>query len=214
MSLLDEDTDVPGIILCEWLNNNYRSLPDDILSLTDTFFSQLLAKVITSKNISKEALIMVTETFRLYLIAVPDNLPLDNAAILLEQRWLAPTATVFEQLYQALFGEGDRLTPLLYALVCARPALMHANYELVLYADDEFDRSLARLMLNVGKFPDEYCVSILNWLWVNEPVLLSDGPLLSPQTLDRHSTKLTDDRQKQALLIQCLKDGRPSLGQC
>lgn len=208
MVLLDQDAKVPGDIICEWLNNNYRSLPDEAHSLTETLFPQLLVKVVTSENISKEALIRVTEAFSLSLIAVPDDLPLNNAAILIEQKWLAPTATVFEQLYRALYEEGDRLTPLLYALVCARPSLLDVNYELILFVDEEFDRSLARLLLNGGKIPDEYCISILNWLWEKDESLLSDSPLVSLETLTRLSTKLSDDRQKQALLIQCLEDGR------
>ncbi|MEJ5074351.1 pcar [Enterobacter ludwigii] len=210
MALLAEDAEVDSKVLCEWLNHNYRSLPDDILSLTETLFSKLLAKVITSENISKEALIRVTEALKLSLIAVPDNLPLNNAAVLVVQKWLAPTSTVFKQLYQALYKEGDKLTPLLYSLICARPELLSENYELVLFADEEFDRGITRLILNGSQFADDIFISILNWLWEKEEVLLSDGPLLSLQTLDRLSTKLTDDRQKQALLIQCLKDGRPS----
>lgn len=208
MALLDEDAKVPGDIICEWLNINYAVLPNETLLLTEAQFSQLLIKVVSSEYVSKESLIRVTEAFRLSLIAIPDNLPLNNAAILIEQKWLAPTTTVFEQLYQALNEEGDRLTPLLYALVCARPALLDANYELILYADDEFDRSLARLLLNGGQIADEVCISILNWLWEKDETLLSDGPLVSLQTLTRLSTKLSDDRQKQALLIQCLEDGR------
>lgn len=47
---------------------------------------------------------------------------------------------------------------------------------------------------------------ILNWLWEKDEALLSEAPLLSQQALIRFSTKITDDRQKQALLMQCLKN--------
>ncbi|EOX8918469.1 hypothetical protein ACPW54_004964 [Escherichia coli] len=69
---------------------------------------------------------------------------------------------------------------------------------------------ITRLVLNGGQFDDDICISILNWLWEKEEALHSEGPLLSQQTLIRFSAKLTDDRQKQALLIQSLKDGRAS----
>jgi hypothetical protein len=108
---------------------------------------------------------VVTQTFRLSLIQLPDNLLINNAAVLMEQKWLAPTSTVFEQLYQALHEDGDKLTPLLYALICARPVLLSENYELVLFADEEFDRDITRLILNGDKIADEVCISILNWLW-------------------------------------------------
>ena len=209
-SLLDENTDVDSNVLCEWLNSNYALLPAETIPLTEELFSQLLIKVVTSSHISKEALVVLTRTFRLSLINVPDNLPLNNAAVLIEQKWLAPTSTVFEQLYKALHEEGDRLTPLLYALICARPELLSEHYELILFADKEFDRDITRLILNGGQFDDDICINILNWLWEKEEALLSEGPLLSQQTLIRFSAKLTDDRQKQALLIQSLKDGRAS----
>jgi hypothetical protein len=101
-------------------------------------------------------------------------------------------------------------TSLLYALISARPELLSENYELVLYADERFDRSLARLLLNGDKIADEVFISILNWLWEKDEDQLSEGSLLSQQALTRFSGKLTNDRQKQALLIQCLKDGRAS----
>jgi len=65
--------------------------------------------------------------------------------------------------------------------------------------------------LNGGLFADDICISILNWLWEKDEVLLSEAPLLSQQALLRFSAKLTNDQQKQALLIQSLKDGRASL---
>lgn len=210
MSLLNEDANVDGNVLCEWFNVNYGSLSNEILPLTDELLSQLLIKVVTSPHISKDALVVITRSFRLYLINVPKNLPLNNATVLVENNWMAPTSTVFEQLYQALYKEGDKLTPLLYALICARPELLSENYELILFADDEFDRGITRLILNGGKFADEVCISIMNWLWEKDEALFSEGPLLSQQTLTIFSTKLTNDRQKQALLIQCLKDDRAS----
>ncbi|WP_226905701.1 YobI family P-loop NTPase [Serratia marcescens] len=206
--LLDEDASVAADTFCEWLNINYALLPNEILPLTEVQLSQLLIKVVSSENISKDALVMVTKTFRLSLIKLPDSLPLNNAAVLVDQKWLAPTASVFEQLYQAFYEEGDGLTPLLYDLICIRPALLNGNYELVLFADEEFNQRITWLLLNGGKISDELCISILNWLWDKDEALFSDGPLLSLQTLTRLSVKLTSDRQKHALLIQCLKDGR------
>lgn len=212
LSLLDDDANVSDAILCEWLNINHRELNTSLVSLSAPVFSQLMNKVISSKHISKEALLSVTEALRINLVTVPEGIPLNNAAVLIGQQWLAPTATVFEQLYQELHQEGEALAPLLYNLICIRPALLNGNYDLVLYADKQFDRGITRLILNGGKIADEVCISILNWLWEKEEALLSDVPLLSLQTLTRLSTKLTDDRQKQALLIQCLKDGRSSQG--
>ncbi|HFK6799322.1 TPA: pcar, partial [Escherichia coli] len=101
---------------------------------------------------------------------------------------------------------GDKLTSLLYALICARPVLLSDNYELVLFSDDQFDLGITRLILNGDKIADEVCISILNWLWEKDEALLSEAPLLSQQALIRFSTKITDDRQKQALLMQCLKN--------
>lgn len=210
ISLLNEDASLAGETFCEWLNINYYLLPNNTLPLTDVQFSQLLIKAVTSPYINKESLVVITRTFRLTLINVPDNLPLNNAAVLIKQKWLAPTSTVFEQLYQALYEEGDKLTPLLYALICARPALLSENYELVLFADEEFDRDITRLILNGDNIADEVCISILNWLWGKDEALLSEAPLLSQQALSRFSTKITDDRQKQILLMQCLKNDRVS----
>ncbi|WP_217480843.1 YobI family P-loop NTPase [Enterobacter chuandaensis] len=210
MSLLDESADVDSNVLCEWLNSNYDLLPAETLPLTEELFSQLLIKAVTSPHIIKEALVVITSAFRISLINVPENLPLNNAAVLIEQKWLAPTSNVFEQLYKTLYGEGDKLTPLLYALICARPELLSENYELVLFADDEFDREITRLILNGGQFADDICISILNWLWEKDEALLSEAQLLSQQALIRFSAKLTDDRQKQVMLIQSLKDGSAS----
>ncbi|MCO5784235.1 pcar [Citrobacter meridianamericanus] len=210
LCLLDNGVSVAGDTFCEWLNIHYSLLPDETLPLTDVQLSQLLIKTVSSEIISKEALAVITQTFRLSLIQVPDNLLINNAAVLMEQKWLAPTAGVFEQLYQGLYEEGERLTPLLYALICIRPALLNGNYELILYADNEFDRRIARLILNGGKISDEVCISILNWLWEKDEPLISDGPLLSQQALVRLSGKLIDDRVKQALLMQCLKEARVS----
>ncbi|AJI95896.1 pcar domain protein [Yersinia ruckeri] len=105
---------------------------------------------------------------------------------------------------------GPRLTPLLYGLICIRPALLNGNYPLVLYANGEFDRGLTQLILNGDNISDEHCISILNWLWKKDEALLSDWSLLSQQTLARLSKKLNHDRQKQVLLMQCLKDGGAS----
>lgn len=210
MSLLGENADVDSNVLCEWLNSNYDLLPAETLPLTEELFSQLLIKVVTSSQLSKEALVVLVRTFRLSLTHVPEHLPLNNATVLIGQKWLAPTSTVFEQLYKALHEEGDRLTPLLYALIYARPELLSENYELVLFADDEFDREITRLILNGGQFADDICISILNWLWKKDEALLSEGTLLSQEALVRFSARLTNDRQKQALLLQYLKDGRSS----
>ncbi|MFP1592842.1 hypothetical protein ACLB1M_33810 [Escherichia coli] len=65
---------------------------------------------------------------------------------------------------------------------------------------------ITSLILNGDKIADEVCISILNWLWEKDEALLSEAPLLSQQALIRFSTKITDDRQKQALLMQCLKN--------
>ncbi|HFU8379600.1 TPA: pcar, partial [Escherichia coli] len=97
ISLLSEDASLAGDTFCKWLNINYSLLPNDSLPLTDVQFSQLLIKAVTSPHISKEALIAITMAFRITLINVPENLPLNNAAVLIKQKWLAPTSTVFEQ---------------------------------------------------------------------------------------------------------------------
>ncbi|MBY7256610.1 pcar [Escherichia coli] len=210
ITLLSEDASLSGDTFCEWLNINYSLLPNDTLPLSDVQFSQLLIKAVTSPHISKEALVVITMTFRITLINVPENIPLNNAEVLIKQKWLAPTSTVFEQLYQVLYEEGDKLTPLLYALICARPALLSANYEFVLFSDGQFDQGITRLILNGNKIADEVCISILNWLWEKDECLLSEAPLLSQQALIRFSSKITDDRQKQALMMQCLKNDRGS----
>lgn len=210
MFLLDENADVDSNVLCEWLNSNHALLPAETLPLTEELFSQLLIKAIISPHIDKEALAVITKTFRIVLLNVPENIPLNNAAVLIEQQWLAPTITVFEQLYKALHEEGDRLTPLLYALLCARPELLIENYEFIFFADEEFDRDITHLILNGGQFSDDICISILNWLWEKDEALFSEAPLLSQQALIRFAAKLTDDQQKQALLIQSLKYGMAS----
>lgn len=208
--LLDNGVSVAGDTFCEWLNIHYSLLPDETLPLTDVQLSQLLIKTVSSAIISKEALIVVTQTFRLSLIQLPDNLLINNAAVLMEQKWLAPTSTVFEQLYQALHEEGDKLTPLLYALICTRPEFLSEDYELVLFADNKFDQKITGLILNGGKFTDDVCIDVLYWLWKKDEALLSERTLLMQQTLARLSSKITDDRLKQALLVQCLKDGMTS----
>ncbi|HGS7288977.1 pcar [Klebsiella pneumoniae] len=208
--LLDKAVDLGKDVLCEWLNVNYSSLSGENISLTEECFTQLIFNVVTSSNISKEALVVVTSSFSLSLITVPDNLPFNNAAVLIEEKWLAPTITVFEQLYQALHEEGDKLTPLLYALICTRPELLSEDYELVLFADNKFDQDITGLILNGGKFTDDVCIDVLYWLWKKDEALLSEGTLLRQQTLTRLSSEITDDRLKQALLIQCLKDGMTS----
>ncbi|MFM1284666.1 YobI family P-loop NTPase [Yersinia enterocolitica] len=210
ISLLSGDASLAGDTFCEWLNTNYSLLPNETLPLTKDQFSQLLTKLVSSENISKDALVVVTRTFRLSLIKLPDNLPFDTATVLVDQKWLAPTASVFEELYQAFYEVGERLTSLLYDLICIRPALLYGNYELILYADEKFDRDITRLILNGGFISDEYCISILDWLWKRDEAQLSDCPLLNQQTLMRLSGELNNDRLKQALLMQCLKDGRTS----
>lgn len=206
IALLDEGADVPADILCGWLNKNSNTLNGDLLSLSASVFSQLLVSVVSSEHISKEALAVITRTFWLSLIVIPENLPLNNVEILVAQRWLAPTAAVFEQLYQAFYQDGERLTQLLYSLVCTRPALLRENYDLVLYIEKDFDRDLAVLLLNGEKISDADCISTLNWLWERDEALFSAGPLVSLQTLAKLSAGLTNERQKQALLIQCLKN--------
>lgn len=208
--ILDKAADVDGDVLCKWLNANYSSFSGENVSLTEECFTQLIVNIITSSNISKEALVVITRSFSLSLITVPHNLPLNNAAVLIEQKWLAPTGPVFEQLYQALHEEGGKLTPLLYALICTRPELLSEDYELVLFVDNKFDQGITGLILNGGKFADDVCIGVLNWLWKKDEALLSEGALLRYQTLTRLSSKITDDRLKQALLIQCLKDGMTS----
>lgn len=46
--------------------------------------------------------------------------PLNNAAILVDQKWLAPTASVSEQLYRTLYEVDEQLTQLLYRLIPSR----------------------------------------------------------------------------------------------
>ncbi|MDP1063093.1 pcar, partial [Klebsiella pneumoniae] len=94
LSLLDKAADVGKDVLCEWLNANYRSFSGENISLTEECFKQLIVNVVTSSSISKEALVVVTRSFSLSLITVPENLPLNNAAVLIEEKWLAPTSTV------------------------------------------------------------------------------------------------------------------------
>jgi hypothetical protein len=55
------------------------------LPLTDVQLSQLLIKTVSSAIISKAAFVVVTQTFRLSLIQLPDNLLINNAAVLMEQ---------------------------------------------------------------------------------------------------------------------------------
>lgn len=207
---LNEDASLVGTTFCEWFNTNYSLLPNETLPLTKEQLSQLLTNLVSSESISKDALVVITRTFRLSLIRLPDNLPFDTATVLVDQKWLAPTASVFEELYQAFYDVGERLTSLLYDIICIRPALLNGNYELILYADEEFDRDITRLILNDGFISDEYCISILDWLWERDETQLCDFPLLNQKTLMRLSGKLNNDQLKQALLMQCLKDGKTS----
>lgn len=207
ISALDEFSDVSEDILCAWLNKFSASLPEEPISLTNALFSQLVMKVISSGNISTEALVTMTKTFKCILIDVPKNIPLKNAEILINRKWLASTPAVFEQLNQALYEEKQQLTPLLYALICARPVWLDDNLELVLYEEDEFDRALAGMLLNEGNLLDEQCVTILNWLWQKELSLFSDDALITLSVLSNISVQLINDRLRHALLMQCLKAG-------
>lgn len=56
------------------------------MPLTEKLCSQLLIKSVTSPHISKEALVVISRTFRVSLVNVPDNLPMNNATILVEKK--------------------------------------------------------------------------------------------------------------------------------
>lgn len=205
--LLESEEEVSSGVLCKWFNKGYSALEDEVHSLSLMLFGRLMDKLVVSEVITSEALTSIVEKINAVLINVPDNIPLRNAELLVSHKWLAPTPTVFEELYEVFYDEGNKLHSLLHELVRLRPALLGQNHELILYSDGKFNRELALLIFNDKQIPADYRVGALKWLWERDKEIFNTGPLIELQECGELTLLLSNDDLKLALLVQCLKVG-------
>lgn len=197
--------------LAEWFARNYHNFSlDGKSSYSLEFFDALTEKLVIWPAIGNEALNTLLTRLEVYYISLPEGIPLKNAKLLLKQKRLAPTLTVFEEVYQAFISSGETLTPLLADLVLQRPTLLETDPELILIKDGKFDRPLATILLTSKAIPEDVRINSLNWLWGYDPDLFKGPQFISSDDFSQLAPKLTNDVLRRELLIQCLDGGKLS----
>ena len=205
--LLNESIDIdPWFAM--WFENNHHNF-EDILISADSYelFEQIMQRLFCSGTLSESARHKILISAQICFMELPLNTPFECAALLINQNRLAPSAHVFQQLYEKFQEEGDGLTALLANIVTQHPALLEAETEFVLINDDEFDRPLATLLLTDGKISPQVCMHALNWLWNYDSELFAGSLFFAPAMLPQLAPGLVDDDMRRALLVQSLKAG-------
>ncbi|MBN3052239.1 pcar [Pectobacterium brasiliense] len=192
-----------------WFDRNY----DKIIDIPTAFssfevFRRLMYKIYQSKALTSDSpRRKILSSIQLTILSLPDGLTIDEAALLVEYGKLAPTAYVYQQLYQAFHTERENIYPLLADLVLQRPGLLENEPDLILINDGEFDYTLAKLLLTRKTMPASILLSTLNWLWSYDSKLF-DGPVfIASSMLPQLAPRLTDEKTLRAILVQCLKAG-------
>ncbi|WP_261641056.1 pcar [Erwinia mallotivora] len=192
----------------EWFERNHCSFVGKEIS-TDSFspINMLMQRVYNSEEISDDSRKKILTNLNCTLLFLPENITLEQAALLIEYRRLAPTSGVFEKVYQVFHTENERLTPLLENLILENFSLLRTEPELVMMKDDQFDRSLAERLFSKDRLPEDICTSVLNWMWNFKPSLFSEPLFIAPRLLAKLASGFQDNRMRHAILAQCLKDG-------
>lgn len=170
-------------------------------------YSELIHKIYTSGALNEAARRTILSAIELTLLSLPENLTVDEAALLIEYRRLAPVRIVYQQIYTAFHEEGNHVIPLLAGLVLQRPALLETDPEFILINNGAFSPALAMQLLTSNGLPDSLLTSTLEWLWEYDAEIF-DGPLfINASTLLQLLTFHRNESILRALLVQLLKAG-------
>lgn len=201
------DNVVSNNILAKWFEENHAVFDDTELSF-DSFLviDKLIKNLFNSAELSDGARRKILLNLHLMFLFLPDNLTLGQATLLIENRRLAPSAEVFEQLYKMFNEEGDLLTPLLSNLVLQNHSLLQTDPQLVLIKDGEFYLSLAEQLLTDEYIPESIRISALNWLWGFDPALFSQLTFISSQAFIRLAAGLMNNNMRHAVLVHYLNE--------
>jgi len=191
-----------------WFDINHSKIID-IPSALSSFdvYSELIHKIYSSGALNEAARRTILSAIELTLLSLPENLTVDEAALLIEYRRLAPLRSVYQQIYTAFHEEGNHVVPLLAGLVLQRPALLEKDPEFILINNGAFSPVLAMQLLTSNGLPDSLLTSTLEWLWEYDPEIF-DGPLfINASTLLQLLTLHKNESILRALLVQLLKAG-------
>lgn len=191
-----------------WFDINHSKI-NDIPSALSSFelYSKLIHKIYASGALNEAARRTILSAIELTLLSLPDNLTVDEAALLVEHRRLAPVRSVYQQIYTAFHEEGIHAVPLLAGLVLQRPALLEKEPEFILINNGAFSPVLTIQLLTSNGLPDSILTSTLQWLWKYDAEIF-DGPLfINASTLLQLLTLRRNESMLRALLVQLLRAG-------
>jgi len=194
--------------LALWFDKNHDKLSDIPTALSSSdIYLKLINNLYSSGALSDAARKQILSAIQLTLLSLPENLTVDQAALMVKYGRLAPVRSVYQQLFTAFYEEGDTAVTLLAGLVLQHPKLLEEEPDFILINDGEFDYTLARHLLTSKDLPGSVLTSTLQWLW-GYNVELFDGPLfINSSTLLRLLTLFRDENILRALLVQSLTAG-------
>lgn len=194
--------------LAKWFDNNHDKITDVPAALSSLdIYGVLIDIIYRSRELHDEARRKILSDIQLTLLDVPANLTVNQAALLVEYRRLAPVRNVYLQLYTTYSGKDISIVPLLAGLVLQRPEILEEDPELILFNNDDFDTILARQLLTSKDLPDHILTSTLQWLWGYDQELFEAILFIDSFTLTRLLTLSRDQNLLRALLVQSLKAG-------
>ena len=205
--LLQQD-DIPDRIIAKWFNENNTGLEDRLInSGSYDLIRRLMQRIYKSAELNDAARQKIVSNLQLTFLFLPEKLTLEQTALLIKFKRLAPTAKIFTQVHDSYLDREEEQNELLTKLVNQRPELLIKHPQLVLFDDDELDYPLSVRLYRDDEIIKSAGVSTLIWLWGYKPEVF-EGPLFIPADSLRYlASGLENDDLRLALLLQALRSG-------
>lgn len=205
--LIQQD-DIPDRIIAKWFNENNSLLEDRFInSGSYDLISQLMQRIYKSAELGDAARQKILSNLHLTFLSLPEKLTLEQTALLVKFKRLAPTAEIFIQIHDSYIDKEEEHNELLAKLVAQRPELLINDPQLVLFDNDEFDYPLSERLCRDEKIMKSAGVSALSWLWGYKPEVF-EGPMFIPAESLRYLVPgLKNVDLRLALLLQGLRAG-------
>lgn len=205
--LLQQD-DIPDRIIAKWFNENNSGLEDRFInSGSYDLISRLMQRIYKSAELGDAARQKILSNLNLTFLSLPGTFTLEQTALLIKFKRLAPTDEIFTQVHDSYLDKEEGQNELLTKLVAQRPELLINHPQLVLFDDDEFDYPLSERLYRDEKIMKSAGVNSLSWLWGYKPEVF-EGPMFIPAESLRYLVPgLKNVDLRLALLLQGLRAG-------
>lgn len=211
LSFLLVQSNVSDVILGKWFEKYHDLFQEKYVEISSMdSLNSVLQRLYNSAELTASSRKKILSNFHVTFLFLPENLPPEKVALMVEYGRLAPTAAVFTEIRDTYTDNDEGVSEILASLVSQYPALLTNHPLTVLVHDDEPDFPLAERLFSNDEVMKSAGISTLNSLWGYDPDVF-EGPLFIPAESLRHIVpELKNDDLRLALLLQALSAGELS----